>query len=72
MKAIVDRIEDGIITLEINNNYFNCSVQKFPKGIKEGDLIDYKDGKIVILVEETKGRTEKIRNLFDSLLEKNE
>lgn len=72
MKGIVDRIEDGIITLEINNNYFNFSVENFPKEIREGDLIEYNGDKILILEEETKARSEKITNLFNSLLEKND
>lgn len=70
MKGIVDRIEDGIITVEINNNYFNFSVKNFPDEIREGDLIEYNGDKILILEEETNARSEKITNLFNSLLEK--
>ena len=72
MDGVVDRIEDGIVTIEINNNYFNLDLRIFPKLIKEGDLISYKDGKFVILSDETATKEKEIRSLFDSLLEKND
>lgn len=72
MRAIVDRIEDGVVTLEINNNYFNIPLEKISKQIKEGDIIGYKNGEFLILEEETKDRAEKIQSLFNSLLEKND
>ena len=40
VSAIVDRIEDGVVTLEINNNYFNIPLEKISKQIKEGDIIE--------------------------------
>lgn len=72
MRAIVDRIEDGVVTLEINTNYFNIHLERFSKQIREGDLIEYKNGEFLILEEETKDRAKKITNLFNSLLEKND
>ena len=70
MKGIVDRIENKIVVVEINNGYFNFDLEKFPKEIQEGDVVEYKDEFFNILVEEGSMREKKIRTLFDSLLEK--
>ena len=70
LKGIVDRIENNIVILEVNDDYFNLNLEKFPKEIKEGDLVEYEDGKFIILIEETVNREKQIRSLFDSLLEK--
>lgn len=70
MKGIVDRIEKDIVVLEVNEDYFNLNLEKFPEMIKEGDLVEYRDGKFIILIDETVNREKEIRSLFDSLLEK--
>lgn len=70
MKGIVDRIENSIVVLEVNDDYFNLGLERFPKEIKEGDLVEYKDSKFIILVDETINRKKEIRSLFDSLFEK--
>lgn len=70
MKGIVDRIEKNIVVLEVNEDYFNLNLEKFPEMIKEGDLVEYRDGKFIILIDETVNREKEIRSLFDSLLEK--
>lgn len=70
LKGIVDRIESNIVVLEVNEDYFNLDLGKFPKEIKEGDLVEYIDNKFIILIDETVNREKKIRSLFDSLLEK--
>lgn len=72
MNGIVDRIEDGIVTLEIDGDYFNFDLEKFPKEIREGDLISYKNEEFIILVDETIAKTKEIKSLFNSLLEKND
>ena len=69
LKGIIDRIENNIVVLEVNQDYFNLDLNKFPKEIKEGDLVEYKDDKFIILIDETINREKKIRSLFDSLLE---
>lgn len=69
MKGIVDRIENNIVVLEVKEDYFNLDLKQFPSEIKEGDLVEYKDDKFNILIEETVNREKKIRSLFDSLLE---
>ena len=71
MKGIVDRIENSIVVLEVNDDYFNLGLESFPKEIKEGDLVEYKDSKFIILIDETINREKEIRSLFDSLFEKN-
>lgn len=70
MKGIVDRIEKNIVVLEVNEDYFNLNLEKFPDMIKEGDLVEYRDGKFIILIDETVNREKEIKSLFDSLLEK--
>lgn len=72
MNSIVDRIEDGIVTLEIDGDYFNFDLEKFPNEIREGDLISYKNEEFIILVDETIAKTKEIKSLFNSLLEKND
>ena len=69
MKGIVDRIENNIVVLEVSEDYFNLDLDIFPDKIKEGDLVEYKDNKFVILLEETVNREEEIKSLFDSLIE---
>ena len=69
MKGIVDRIENNIVVLEVSEDYFNLDLDIFPDKIKEGDLVEYKDNKFVILLEETVNRKEEIKSLFDSLIE---
>ena len=69
MKGIVDRIENNIVVLEVDEDYHNLDLDKFPDEIKEGDLVEYKDEKFIILLDETVNREKEIRSLFDSLLE---
>lgn len=69
MKGIVDRIENNIVVLEVNEDYINLEIEKFPEGIKEGDLVEYKNNEFIILLEETISREKYIKSLFDSLLE---
>ena len=69
MKGIIDRIENNIVVLEVNEDYFNLDLDKFPDEIKEGDLVEYKDDRFIILLEETVNREKDIRSLFDSLIE---
>lgn len=71
MKGIVDRIENDIIVLEVNQDYFNLNLEMFPKEIKEGDLVEYRDNRFIILIDETRNREKQIKSLFDSLLEDN-
>lgn len=69
MKGIVDRIEKNIVVLEVDEDYINLDLDEFPEEIKEGDLVEYKDGRYIILIEETIDREKEIKLLFDSLFE---
>lgn len=70
MKGIVDRIENGILVLEIDEKYLNLDVNLFPKNIKEGDLVVKDGARYKILIEETKKRNKKMDDLLKSLFDK--
>lgn len=72
MKGIVDRIENRVVIVEIEDEYIDFDLGEFPREIKEGDIVEYRDGIFSILVDETLIREKKIRTLFDSLLEKDD
>ncbi len=69
MEGIVDRIENNIVIVEIKEKYIDFDLHKFPKEIKEGDIVKCNGEKFEILVEKTKTREKKIKLLFESLLE---
>lgn len=71
MKGIVDRIENGIVVVEVGEEYKTYDLNIFPKELKEGDIVSITDGEVEILVEETQTRSEYISNLFEELLNKN-
>lgn len=62
MKVIVDRIENEMVVVEINENT-NCNIPKvLIPFAKEGDVIEIK-----ILADETNKRKEKINSLMNDL-----
>lgn len=67
MKGIVDRIEGEYVVLEVNGEMIDIERNLFPKGIKEGDIVELVDNEYVILGDETAMRKEAIENLFDDL-----
>lgn len=69
MKGIIDRIENDYAIVEIKNGYFNFKLEKFPKSIKEGDIVKFDGVTFKVLKKETKIRKNKIEKLFNSLLE---
>lgn len=69
MIGIVDRIEGDYIILEMKEEMRNIKKEKFPKEIKEGDMVEMKENKFIILKEETEKREKYIKNLFDDLKE---
>lgn len=69
MIGIVDRIEGDYIILEMKEEMRNIKKEKFPKEIKEGDIVEMKENKFIILKEETEKREKYIKNLFDDLKE---
>ncbi|MBU5439669.1 DUF3006 domain-containing protein [Tissierella sp. MSJ-40] len=72
MKGIVDRIEKDVVVIEIEKEIFNFNIDLFPENIKEGDLVEYEEDKFIILEDETKKREKEIRDLFHSLIEKDD
>lgn len=66
--GIVDRIENGIVVLELDGDILNLKRDLFPDNLKEGDVVQYKDGQFVIMIEETDQRKKSIDDLFNSLL----
>lgn len=70
MRGIVDRIEGGVIILEIDGKYKDIPLEKFPKDISEGDIVIYDNG-YKILREETNKRKNEMRKLLRSLFDEN-
>lgn len=69
MKGIVDRIEGDFLVVELENlEMVDISIDQAPDA-KEGDVIIIKEGSITIDREETRKREERIRKLFNDLLE---
>ena len=69
---IVDRIEENLVILESRTirRMEEIEIYKFPKNIKEGDIVDYIDNKYVINKEKTIETKNNIRNRFNRLKNK--
>lgn len=67
MKGIIDRIEGEYVVLEVNGEMIDVEKNLFPKGIKEGDIVELVNDEYVILCDETTMRKESIENLFNDL-----
>lgn len=70
MKAIVDRIESNIVSLEIEGKMEERKICEFPDNLKEGDVLIYKEGNWFIEEEDTSNRKEEMDNLLKSLFER--
>lgn len=57
----IDRIEGDIVVLEPEQN---VDISKFVLPVKEGDMVEYIDGKYVVNVEQTELRKQAIRQIF--------
>ena len=69
MKGIVDRIEGDFLVVELENlEMVDISIDQAPEA-KEGDVIIIEQDSITVDKEETRKREEKIRRLFNDLLE---
>ncbi len=54
MKGIVDRFEGDRVILELKDGILSFDRELFPEEVKEGgDVVEYKDNKFIIKVEET-------------------
>lgn len=64
---IVDRIENDIVVLEIENRFYELPKFVFPETIKEGDVVSF-----VIDEETTSARKESLTNRLTNLFNKGE
>ena len=70
MKGIIDRFEEDIAVIELENNEFiDINISDLPKNISTGDVIELLDGKINLCIEETKNKKQAIEDLMDELFE---
>lgn len=69
MMYTIDRIENDIVVLENRKTLEIIEVYKnlLPNNIKEGDILDFIDGKYYINDIITKNNKDSIRSRFDSL-----
>ncbi len=72
MKGIVDRIVENIVVLEVEGKMFDIEKSMFPKDIKEGDIVEKKKDRYIILKKETEDRKKYIDDLFKDLIKKDE
>jgi hypothetical protein len=63
---IIDRFEEDWAIIEYNNKTFNLPKELLPSNAHEGDVLNIS---LSINIEATKGREERIQNLFDDLFE---
>lgn len=70
MKGIVDRIEEDRVVIESNNRMIIIKKSLFPEEIKEGDFIEFKEGKFNIDNKKTLEQKKEIDDLFNSLIDK--
>lgn len=70
MKYIIDRIEKNIVVCENQETkkIENFKIEQFPEGIKDGDIVVFKDGKFEKDENETKTQKEKIDELMKRLM----
>jgi len=72
VKGIVDRFEGDRVILELKDGILSFDRELFPEEVKEGDVVEYKDNKFIIKVEETLERKKHIDNLFKSLIDEDD
>lgn len=66
-KGIIDRIEGDYVLVEIEGQIREYPRSKFPKNLKEGDVVLINGDLIEIMQNETKKRLEKIKKIVDEL-----
>ncbi|MGN1318251.1 MAG: DUF3006 domain-containing protein [Lachnospirales bacterium] len=63
---IIDRFEGNIAVCQ-DENLKIINLLDYPEGAKEGDCLDFIDGKYVINIEETNKRSENAKKLLNKL-----
>ena len=68
MEYIVDRIEDNVAVLEgEDGDMTDVKLAELPEGVKEGDVLELKEGRYRIDCARTQNRREQMEDLFRSL-----
>lgn len=70
MKYIIDRIEKDTVICENQKTkkMEKFKLEQFPKGVKDGDIVFFKDEKFEKDEKETKNQKEKINELMKKLM----
>lgn len=70
MKYIIDRIENNKVICENQETkqMEEFELINFPKGIKDGDIVIFKDNQFKIDREETRSKKEEINELMKKLM----
>ncbi len=65
----VDRIEEDIVILEDRKTLkiIEIEINKLPKDIQEGSILDFIDNEFVLNTKKTKETKKRINDLFESL-----
>lgn len=66
----VEKIEENFIRLEdrTKKEYIDVNKKELPTNIKEGDILDLKNGKYILRKKLTTKIKNKVRNRFNSLM----
>ena len=68
MKGAVDRFEDNIAVIELDNSDFiNIHLTDLPSNICVGDILEIEDSNFIINYQETAQRKKDIQSLMDEL-----
>ncbi len=70
MRGTVDRFEDNIAVIELDNgDYTDINLSNLPSDICVGDILEIEDNNFSINREETVQRKNNIQSLMDELFE---
>lgn len=69
MKGVIDRFEGDIVVLEIDGITKDFPKTLFSHHAKEGDVVSMKNGKFVVLKQETNELRKEIEELMNDLFE---
>lgn len=68
MKGIVDRIEEGIVLVELESGDM-AEFELCGQDVSEGDVVEIEGNMLVVDIESTESRKRQIEELFNSLIE---
>lgn len=69
----IDRFENNIAVCEniYTGEIINVKSEKLPKGIKENDILNFKNNEFYLDIEKTNSRKKEMNNLVKDIFEKN-